>query len=72
MVIEWPKSFAEDSFFELRAGPALMRNVGPTLRCNDIRVNYEKLEFVKKREPYSTLASFRTNPGVGICFGMYY
>ena len=42
------------------------------MRCNDIRMNYDENVLVKKREPYSTLASFRTNPDIGVLFGMYY
>jgi len=72
MVIEWPESFAEDRWFELRAGPILMRNSGPCIRCNTIRLNLDKCCMVEENEPYSTLSTFRNIPELGILFGMYY
>ena len=64
--------FAEDDFFELRAGSALMRNCGPAKRCDTIRTNLDTHSQVAEFEPYSTLAGFRTLKGVGVLFGMYY
>lgn len=72
VVVEWPIPFAEDKFFELRVGPILMRNSGPCIRCNTIRMNLDKCVRVEDREPYSTLASYRSVPGMGALFGMYY
>lgn len=50
----------------------MIRNVGPTARCNAIRTNWENETRVGDEEPYRTLAKFRTLPGLGILFGMYY
>lgn len=72
VVIDWPESFAEDLWFELRAGPILMRNSGPCIRCNTIRLNLDKCCRVEEMEPYSTLATFRNVPELGNLFGMYY
>ena len=72
VVIEWPEPFAEDKFFEMRVGPILMRNSGPCIRCNTIRMNLDSNVRVEDREPYSTLAQFRSVPGLGVLFGMYY
>ena len=49
-----------------------MRNCGPCIRCNTIRMNLDKHCRVDEGEPYSTLATFRTSPGMGVVFGMYY
>ena len=72
VVLEWPEAFAEDRFFEFRVGPILMRNSGPCIRCSTIRLNLDNNCQVEDYEPYSTLASFRTVPGMGVIFGMYY
>ena len=72
VVIEWPEPFAEDRFFEMRVGQILMRNSGPCIRCNTIRMNLDKNVRVEDREPYSTLTTFRSVPGMGVLFGMYY
>ena len=39
ILIETDKAFSEDLFTELRAGSILFRLVGPTIRCNVVRVN---------------------------------
>ena len=62
----------EDNLLELRAGACLLRNVGPTTRCNYIRVNLDKHTRVGEHEPYSTLSSFRMVPGLGVVFGQFY
>jgi len=49
-----------------------MRNSGPCIRCNTIRLNLDKNERVEEFEPYATLTSFRSSPGLGVMFGMYY
>lgn len=72
VVLDWPEAFAEDNFFELRVGPILMRNSGPCIRCDTIRMNLDKNVRVDEFEPYSTLGTFRTVPGMGVIFGMYY
>ena len=56
----------------MRVGSILMRNSGPCIRCNTIRLNLDKNERVEEFEPYATLASFRSSPGLGVMFGMYY
>jgi len=72
LVLDWPEPFAEDRFFEFRVGPILMRNSGPCVRCSTIRMNLDTNVRVEENEPYSTLATFRTVPGLGVLFGMYY
>jgi len=71
-VLEWPEPFGEDRFFEMRVGPILLRNSGPCIRCSTIRMNLDSNVRVEDYEPYSTLATFRTVPGMGVLFGMYY
>ncbi len=71
-MIEWPEAFAEDRFFEMRVGSILLRNSGPCIRCNTIRLNLDKNERIEEFEPYATLTSFRSIPGLGVLFGMYY
>ena len=72
VVIEWYESFAEDRWFEFRAGPILIRNAGPCIRCNTIRMNLDNCCRVEENEPYSTLGTFRNIPEMGVIFGMYY
>ena len=72
VVIDYPKAYGEDDFFEMRIGPVMMRFSGPCWRCNTIRLNWDKCCRVEKSEPYSTLAKFRTIPPFGIAFGTYY
>jgi uncharacterized protein YcbX len=33
-------SYAEDTFMEMRIGNCLLRNIGPTFRCNDVMTDY--------------------------------
>lgn len=56
----------------MRIGACLLRNAGPTIRCNAIRTNWEKETRVGEEEPNRTLTKFRNVPGLGILFGMYY
>ena len=49
-----------------------MRNSGPCIRCNTIRLNLDKNERIDDFEPYATLSYFRAIPGLGVMFGMYY
>ena len=72
VVLDWPIAFAEDEFFEMRVGPILMRNSGPCIRCNTIRMNLDNNVRVEDCEPYRTLSTFRNVTGLGILFGMYY
>lgn len=72
IVFEWPVPFAEDGFYEMRVGPILLRNSGPCVRCSTIRMNLDTNVKVEEQEPYSTIATFRTVPGMGVLFGMYY
>jgi len=72
IIIDTKESFSEDLFTEMRVGSCLFRNVGPAVRCNAIRVNYDKHCRVDEGEPYSTLSSFRKIPELGIVFGMFY
>jgi uncharacterized protein YcbX len=32
--------YIEDSMMEMRIGNCLIRNIGPTFRCNDVMTNY--------------------------------
>ena len=66
------EAWREDDFNELRVGPVLMRSSGPCWRCNTIRTNLDKHELIDEFEPMSTLGTFRTCPGIGVVFGMYY
>jgi len=56
----------------MRVGPLMMRNSGPCIRCNTIRLNLEKECRVDENEPYATLIKFRSVPSLGAMFGMYY
>ena len=56
----------------MRVGPVLLRNCGPCIRCNTIRMNLDKHCPVDEFEPLSTLSTFRNCPGLGPLFGMYY
>ena len=56
----------------MRLGTVLLRNAGPTIRCNAIRTNWETKNRVAEEEPNRTLTKFRNVPGLGILFGMYY
>ena len=71
ITIDTKKSWSEDDYVELRSGAILFRNCGPCLRCNQTRINYDKQCFVDENEPYKTLASFRTVPGLGVTMGIY-
>ena len=64
--------FDEDKHKEMRIGPLLFRHVGPTDRCSQIRVNFDKHCFVDENEPYSTLTTYRTHPDYGVVFGNYF
>ena len=72
IVLDTGVAWSEDDFCELRVGSALVRSVGPTARCPVIRVNWDKPGLQAEYEPYSTLSTFRTLPGFGVIFGMYY
>lgn len=72
IVLDTKLSYSEDNYNELRAGAILMRNCGPCIRCNTIRMNLDKHCPVDENEPYNTLGTFRTCPGLGVMFGMYY
>ena len=72
IVLDTDKEFDEDNYFEMRVGACLMRNCGPTIRCNTIRLNLDKNCRVDNCEPYNTLGTYRTVAGLGILFGMYY
>jgi uncharacterized protein YcbX len=41
IVIDTKEGFSEDLYAEMRIGSCLLRNVGPTIRCNAIRTNYD-------------------------------
>ena len=58
----------EDNLYELRVGPILMRNVGPAIRCDCIRMNYHTNRFFDDHEPYATLSKFRSVPSLGVLF----
>ena len=51
LVIDVPEAFAEDRFFEMRAGSVLLRNNGPAIRCNVTRLNLDKREWNDEFEP---------------------
>lgn len=72
IVIDTKEGFSEDLFAEMRIGSCLLRNVGPTIRCNAIRTNYDNKVKVADEEPNRTLTQFRNAEGMGILFGMYY
>ena len=72
MVLDLPAAWIEDEIQEMRVGNILMRNIGPCIRCNTIRLNLDKCEKVDNSEPYKTLGSFRTLPQKGCIFGNYY
>jgi uncharacterized protein YcbX len=42
IVIDSGKAFSEDLYAEMRIGCCLMRNAGPTARCNAIRTNWNE------------------------------
>ena len=46
VVLDLEKPYQEDDIQEIRVGGILMRNIGPTLRCNAIRLNLDKCEKV--------------------------
>ena len=52
IVIDTGKSYSEDHIAEVRAGAAMMRFIGPAIRCNQIRVNVEKECYIDEHEPY--------------------
>lgn len=72
IVVNTKVPFSEDFFAEMRIGTCLLRNVGPTIRCNAIRTDWEKQLHCKENEPSATLSKFRNIPGLGNIFGMYY
>ena len=72
LVISTNTPFSEDLFAEMRLGSCLLRNVGPTIRCNAIRTNWDKEKYCAEEEPTKTLTKFRNVPGLGVLFGMYY
>ena len=72
IVIDSGLAFSEDLYAEMRIGSFLLRNAGPTARCNAIRTNWDEQKRVGEEEPYRTLSKFRNLPGLGILFGMYY
>ena len=71
ILIDTGTAFSEDLLTELRAGNVLFRFVGPTIRCNVVRVNAAN-ENSGENEPISTLSKFRAFPGFGVAFGNYY
>ena len=72
MVVDSGKAFSEDKYVELRLGQCLMRNCGPTIRCNTIRLDWDGKNYLPEREPYSTLGTYRNLSNLGVVFGMYY
>ena len=56
----------------MRVGSILMRNVGPAIRCDCVRVNYKTNGFFDDHEPYATMSKFRTVPSLGVLFSNYY
>ena len=64
--------FEEDNLQEMRIGPLLIRQVHPTIRCKAIYLNQETGTLDEGKEPYSTLSTFRSIPGKGVGFGVYY
>jgi hypothetical protein len=56
---------------EFRIGPCVIRNIGPTFRCNDVMTDYNNQRKNPENEPLSTLASYRTLPLFGAPFGIY-
>ena len=50
----------------------MIRNVGPCWRCSVVYLNWEKCCKVEDGGAFSTLASYRSIPGKGVAFGMYY
>lgn len=72
IVLDLKESFKEDEFFEMRVGPLMMRNSGTCIRCSTIRTDLDSERKMSHMEPYSTLCKFRTVPGSGPVFGMYY
>ena len=67
-----PEPYAEDGLFEMRIGNLMIRNVGPCWRCSVVYLNWEKCCKVEDGGAFSTLASYRSIPGKGVAFGMYY
>ena len=72
IVLDTKECWSEDDYFELRIGPVFMRFVGPCVRCTTIMTNWDKFCRVDEGEPYRTLSTFRTCPGLGVLFGSYY
>ena len=72
MVIDTGEVFSEDYLVELRASNVLLRFVGPTIRCNVIRINAANGKVIGENEPISTLSKFRAFRGAGVAFGNYY
>ena len=72
IVVDTKEVFSEDYLVELRAGNVFMRFVGPTIRCNVIRINAANGKVIGENEPISTLSKFRAFKGAGVAFGNYY
>lgn len=64
--------YAEDTFMEMRIGNCLLRNIGPTFRCNDVITDYQNNRRNPENEPLQTLGTYRTLPLNGVAFGVYY
>ena len=72
VVVDTEESYSEDNYQELRIGAALLRNAGPAVRCNTIRMNLDNHIRVDENEPYSELSTYRTVKDLGVVFGMFY
>jgi len=72
LVIETGEAYSEDLYAEMRVGTLLLRNVGPTIRCNAVRMNWDKNDRYEDKEPNATLQQYRNVKGLGNLFGMYY
>ena len=63
--------YYEDGLMEMRIGNLLIRNIGPTFRCEDTQVDYQNQKKNAENEPLSTLYTYRNLPTLGAAFGIY-
>ena len=56
IAIDLGTPWLEDNLAECRLGPILVRYVGPSVRCDCIRMDYRKHCFLDLHEPYATLS----------------
>ena len=71
IVVEGAAPYAEDSWGDVALGGARLRGVKPCGRC-EVTTTDQATGEVRGPEPLATLGEYRTDPTLGVLFGMNY